>query len=85
MEWFSENNDNGCWCPLFQVDLAHLLAAREQELRTLSAEVYMIKFCPFNFFSKQKRTQLKFTLSPYGLREHLLHTKYFVELSVWDI
>ena len=34
-------NENGCsyrWL-LFQVDLAHMLAARDQELRTLSAEV----------------------------------------------
>lgn len=61
MELFSENNDNDCCCPLFQVDLAHLLAAREQELRTLSAEVYMIKFCPlaFNFLNKQKENSIK--------------------------
>ena len=53
--------DNDCCCPLFQVDLAHLLAAREQELRTLSAEVYMIKFCPlaFNFLNKQKENSIK--------------------------
>lgn len=29
-------------CMFLQVDLAHLLAARDQELRTLSAEVHLV-------------------------------------------
>ena len=42
------NQNKGCYWLFWQVDLAHLLAARDQELRTVSAEVNLIKIAPFS-------------------------------------